>query len=92
MLSGCGSNQSQAPAPALKTAPVKLGAAEQKFITTAISMSPQQQGEFFRKNPKMSQNPQVMAKIRAEMPKVAVRQTHGEKPRLPTGRPSLPVN
>ena len=91
ILYGCGSKQSEPPVTTSKAPPAALSADEQKFVATAISLSPQQQGEFFRKNPKMAQNSQVMAKIRAEMPKVAVRQTRGEKPRLPTGRPSLPT-
>ena len=83
---GC-NQQSQPVAVAPTAAPVALNAVEKKFVANAKGMSPQQQAEFFRKNPEMMRKASVMSTLRAELPRVQVRQTRGEKPRLNTGRP-----
>lgn len=92
LVAGCGSSQNTTVAAITPTPIPKFTAAEQKFIQTAKGMTPQQQMEFFKKNPNMLKNRAVTDKIYREMPRPQFDPSQRgpkQRPRLPTGRPDF---
>ncbi len=65
VLCGCGNNQTQ-PAP---PPPTTLTAQEQQAVDNFKNLSPSQQQAFLKSNPKLAQNPLVIAEMRDSLMK-----------------------